>query len=569
MAETLEKTDYDVVIVGTGIVESMVAAAMACEGKTVLHVDLRHFYGATSGSLTISEAIKMKSILVPDVREDSGEEVSDKPGIVLAPQHGILAISASDPKLHPELIEKDRRFSLDILPKLIKCRSKMVDLIIRSRTGRYLEFLPVENIAILKEDGTWSVVPLSKSDVFRSREVTMQQKRYLGRFMSYCSKFVSAWEQQETSTNDNNNNNNNADADADAADADADESRADTNSKTNTKPDSSSTDELDKQGFLTFLHSFQLPITLQDVILYGICECHSSDEAASLNAQAGMEHLASFLVSLGRYAPNAAIMLVKYGMGDIAQAYCRLSAVSGATYITGLGQGHLEAGQLHLGTQTITMQHCCVGADMCPPSNEKRGKEGENDNDNDNDNDNANENEEVRLALRGMLLIKGEEGPLGVGKRGWGIIPPTHPAMDGRVMHVMQYDASTGAVPDGYILIQCQCLLRPSSRNESSPTHAESYRAWMENVLCEVVWKDSLWHMVFVLDTTPRVQMDRSLNVQVATACPASLDGDDCLDSAEKIVRQWLSVAEEEECWFPELEDINAGDVDGEEDVLD
>lgn len=43
--EPLTETEYDAVIVGTGLSESILAAALALAGSKVLHLDANGFYG--------------------------------------------------------------------------------------------------------------------------------------------------------------------------------------------------------------------------------------------------------------------------------------------------------------------------------------------------------------------------------------------------------------------------------------------------------------------------------------------------------------------------------------------
>lgn len=45
MAEPLVQKQFDVVIVGTGLCESILAAALALAGSSVLHLDSNEFYG--------------------------------------------------------------------------------------------------------------------------------------------------------------------------------------------------------------------------------------------------------------------------------------------------------------------------------------------------------------------------------------------------------------------------------------------------------------------------------------------------------------------------------------------
>ncbi|KAF0725562.1 hypothetical protein AaE_009692, partial [Aphanomyces astaci] len=48
-------TEYDVIVVGTGIVESIVAASLARAGQKVLHLDTNEYYGSDFASLPLHQ----------------------------------------------------------------------------------------------------------------------------------------------------------------------------------------------------------------------------------------------------------------------------------------------------------------------------------------------------------------------------------------------------------------------------------------------------------------------------------------------------------------------------------
>ena len=51
MEEWLDDTSYDVIVVGTGLTESITAAALARSGRKVLHLDALPFYGEVCASV--------------------------------------------------------------------------------------------------------------------------------------------------------------------------------------------------------------------------------------------------------------------------------------------------------------------------------------------------------------------------------------------------------------------------------------------------------------------------------------------------------------------------------------
>jgi len=49
--ELLEERQFDAVVVGTGLAESILAAALAWSGSSVLHLDSNPFYGVKSHAI--------------------------------------------------------------------------------------------------------------------------------------------------------------------------------------------------------------------------------------------------------------------------------------------------------------------------------------------------------------------------------------------------------------------------------------------------------------------------------------------------------------------------------------
>ena len=52
-----EKSEFDVIVVGTGLVESIVAAAVARIGKSVVHLDPNDFYGGEWASFPLQQLV--------------------------------------------------------------------------------------------------------------------------------------------------------------------------------------------------------------------------------------------------------------------------------------------------------------------------------------------------------------------------------------------------------------------------------------------------------------------------------------------------------------------------------
>lgn len=86
-----------------------------------------------------------------------------------------------------ELLNKSRSYNLDTTPKLLGTREDLVETLIRSGVGRYLEFKNVDDIFIFdKASRALEKVPSSKEDVFINKSVSLIEKRKLMKFLTFA-----------------------------------------------------------------------------------------------------------------------------------------------------------------------------------------------------------------------------------------------------------------------------------------------------------------------------------------------------------------------------------------------
>lgn len=210
-----------VIVVGTGLEESIVAAAAARNGHTVLHIDSNDFYGGQWSAFTfdgiqkwvednrrgpdvdesqpeadetLSSFLKDGETLVqvgrprssstfsnvkqkwyvPEKIEppaaDEPEEQKEKDG-----EANVQDVSAEEEKPAPKKVEpplaasldqeailkQAKRFSLDLMPHLLFSRGSMVELLIKSNISRYTEFKSVSRVLTVL-NGILEHVPSSR-----------------------------------------------------------------------------------------------------------------------------------------------------------------------------------------------------------------------------------------------------------------------------------------------------------------------------------------------------------------------------------------------------------------------
>ncbi|XP_053846300.1 rab proteins geranylgeranyltransferase component A 1 isoform X3 [Vidua macroura] len=119
MADNLP-TEFDVVVVGTGLPESIIAAACARSGQRVLHVDSRNYYGGNWASFSFSGLLSW--IKENQQKTDLSDECEDWRKLILEDEEAIPLSSKDKTIQHVE----DFCFGeiqLKVLKKLVHCQS--------------------------------------------------------------------------------------------------------------------------------------------------------------------------------------------------------------------------------------------------------------------------------------------------------------------------------------------------------------------------------------------------------------------------------------------------------------
>lgn len=286
---------YDVIVLGTGLPESIVAAAAASSGLTVLHLDAGDVYGSAWASLSpnffsqhagAGWRSEQSCLAWEGDREGKWRFVSTT---------GSSAFSGFKPGLLQEegALGRPSAYNLDLAgPKLAFSAGPLVDLLLRSGCTSYLEFKGVESTYIWTGNSL-APVPSSQAEVFRDRSLSLVEKRLLMRFLKVVTDQSSGSHRL-------------------------------------------SEEDLDRP-FVDLLREHQLPDSVRTIILYAIAFADSDQEeegSDKLTARQGLERLALYRASEGRFAnaPGAFIYPL-YGQGELPQAFCRAAAVKGAVYV--------------------------------------------------------------------------------------------------------------------------------------------------------------------------------------------------------------------------------------------
>ena len=214
MADSLPDR-FSVIVVGTGMVESMVAAAAARAGHSVLHLDCAKYYGGDWASFTwdglmtwIQDGQDADHCPSTDSRrgEDSQSEKDGETLVNLMSMRTIenlrqtwnnektqeeSDVDGAKEELNTgaghwdqeEILKQSRKFNIDLTPRLLYSRGDMVELLISSNISRYTEFKSVTRV-LTSIDGRLEQVPSSRSDVFNTKQISVVEKRILMKFLT-------------------------------------------------------------------------------------------------------------------------------------------------------------------------------------------------------------------------------------------------------------------------------------------------------------------------------------------------------------------------------------------------
>ncbi|KAL4904716.1 hypothetical protein BDW74DRAFT_154437 [Aspergillus multicolor] len=319
--ESLEETQWDVTISGTGIAQSLLALALSRSGKRVIHVDKNPYYGGPEAALSLQEAEEWAS----EVNKESVQlPFEDATVFTPSPSESGTGLSSS------------RAYTLSLSPQLIYSRSQLLPTLVSSKVYRQLEFQAVGSWWIYKpasgKDKDLYRVPSSREDIFADDFISMKSKRTLMRFLRSL----------------------NLESPSDA--------------------DSTVEDEALAKPLPEYLTSkFQVPLELYDPLL---SLSLSQAPAQSTIARYAVPRIQRHLTSIGVFGPGFGSVLVKWGGGsEIAQVGCRALAVGGGVYVLNSGIETLDQDaaddsriQLRLlSGETISTQYV-VGFDWDVPS---------------------------------------------------------------------------------------------------------------------------------------------------------------------------------------------------------
>lgn len=269
-SHSLSIDQCDILILGTGLVESILAAALAWQGVNVLHIDRNNHYGDSCSTLTIDQLKKW----CMEVNAGRVAHFSDAQIYIPGGKHNNTFTS------------KD--YGVDLCPRVMFAQLDFLALLVKSRVYKYLEFQSLSSFHVFENDNFRSKLSnTTKEDIFTDQSILLQTKRALMKFL----KFV---------LQDN-----------------TDEAKEELLRANSTTP------------IETFLKDhFRLESPQTDELIYSIGLCYAKDT----KTPEALARIKRFLVSFDVYGSFPVMMLKYGGPGEISQGFCRSAAVADATY---------------------------------------------------------------------------------------------------------------------------------------------------------------------------------------------------------------------------------------------
>ncbi|EPY49504.1 rab geranylgeranyltransferase escort protein [Schizosaccharomyces cryophilus OY26] len=289
-----DSNSFDVILLGTNLVNSILSSACSWANLKVLHIDENPFYGEVDGSFSLRDII--------NISENGNLEV----GNLRIKRSGDDALALQDVNI--EVLEKGllpsfKGFTIELISKEMYAGGSLVELLSKTKIYKYLLLKPQRSFRLYTSDQVWTKVPESRADIFNDKTLPLTHKRMIMRFM----KFVS-------SVDDNQNQ--------------------------------EKLKEWLSKPFQDFLKkNFELPRTIQEGIVYGLCQSLDSN----ISTQHALEKIKKYYQSFGTYGEYS-YLLAMYGTGsELCQGFCRSSAVMGSTFMLAQKINKVEATSVELG----------------------------------------------------------------------------------------------------------------------------------------------------------------------------------------------------------------------------
>jgi Rab GDP dissociation inhibitor len=157
-------SEYDVVVLGTGLTECVLSGVLSVKGRKVLHIDRNDHYGGEAASVNIETLFKKYGNF------NKGEEPWKKYGRV-------------------------NDWNIDLVPKLLMSSGELTNILVSTDVTRYLEFKQVAGSYVQQGAGAKAAVakvPSDAGEALRSSLMGIFEKRRMKSFIEWVGTFDEA-----------------------------------------------------------------------------------------------------------------------------------------------------------------------------------------------------------------------------------------------------------------------------------------------------------------------------------------------------------------------------------------
>ncbi|KAL4454224.1 hypothetical protein ABPG74_012181 [Tetrahymena malaccensis] len=313
---TIDQKDYDTLILGTGMTEALFSASLAkIDRKKILVIDADQGYSSSQKTFNFKE-------LFQDMQDKSNTVVENK---LKKEFFTNLELNEELNKRNQEFIDEIvnktqqyKQFNIDLQPKLLYSNSLVVDCMRQANMDQYMDFRAVDSIYFFEPSSKKFIqTPCSKSDIFKSKEFGLMEKKQLFQFLHKC---VSLYNKQfEKQVNQNSIEEFDKEFEVDE----------ETYKLYN---------QLKEQPCINFLRERISSKKVQDIFLYNLCNYEFNPNEPIPEFLKQDYTTKSFLHRLNKYIKSCGVhtalpyLYTNYGTGDIPQGYARISAIFGSIY---------------------------------------------------------------------------------------------------------------------------------------------------------------------------------------------------------------------------------------------
>ena len=266
-------TTYDVIVLGTGLKECMLAGLLAKfpkktpgeekkEGAKILQLDRNGYYGSDSASLNLTNLWK---------HFNKGEV--------------------------PKQYGENRDWNVDLIPKYIMANGSLVKLLLKTNVSQYLEWKAVDGTFVYQYDkggifskakGVIHKVPATAAEAMKSSLMGLLEKNRFRKFMTYIQDY-------------------------DAKDP---------KTQNGLLPDAK---------FSEFFKKYSLEPNTIDFVGHAVA-LYTNDDYLEKKAIVTIDKMQLYMNSFGRYG-NSPFIYPVWGLSGLAEGFSRLCALYGGTYM--------------------------------------------------------------------------------------------------------------------------------------------------------------------------------------------------------------------------------------------